>query len=840
MLDANAVLGDRRRGLRRSIAATVAVVMALALLPSIGADAAPRGPGGPPTSPPAGSPPGGPADPPGLTDGFGIEVLSSAPDQVTGGDARIAIAVPRQVPPHQVRVLLNGEDVTEAFTIGGRRLEGVLSGMHLGENDLVVRANGQGRARPVGRLTLVNHPASGPVFSGPQQQPFVCTTARYGLGQPLVDNQDGIGIPVAAEDADGDYPRDGRGYPTADADIVGWSKDCTAETDVRWLARTTAGAWVPWSPGEPAPADIATADVLDGPSDVPFLVRQERGTSNRFIYSITTLVDPAAPDVPVWNDRLVFNLEGGVAIGRTQGNVSQGAQLRVDTLQRGYAVVHSTGLRMNTHYNLQLGGETALMLKERFIVANGVPRYTISVGGSGGAIQQYVYAQNHPGVFDALVPQISYPDMVTQTLHVGDCELLEYYMDVLDQDNPKWRQPAFRRALQGLNVVEEPRNWSAGTIAAFNGLAQAYLAFGIPLIDRAETSPLLSGQGECRKGWQGLTPLVLNPTFTNVADIDKLAQDISDVEWTHWADLVNIYGTDETGFARVPWDNVGVPYGLRAFVDGMIDTEEFVKLNALIGGWKSTSAMVPEGFPFTTTSPTPANFDPWSRRNATEPIGDVRPRTQGDLLAIERAHTSGMVFQGDIDVPIIDWRPYLEEELDMHNSHQSFAARQRILDAKGEADNHVIWFTDARPSAQFDQTMQAFAVLDEWLLNLEANPDLSVAAAKPAAAVDSCFRTDGSLWYAGDDVWNGILDDGPAGPCTEAFPTFTTSRIEAGAPINGDVFKCVTKPLADALGDGTFGDRASEFTEAQLERLDRAFPEGVCDRSRPPIRGVGG
>ena len=29
--------------------------------------------------------------------------------------------------------------------------------------------------------------------------------------------------------------------------------------------------------------------------------------------------------------------------------------------------------------------------------------------------------------------------MVTQTIHVGDCELLEYYMDVTDAANPKWQ-----------------------------------------------------------------------------------------------------------------------------------------------------------------------------------------------------------------------------------------------------------------------------------------------------------------------------------------------------------------------------------------------------------------
>ncbi len=34
----------------------------------------------------------------------------------------------------------------------------------------------------------------------------------------------------------------------------------------------------------------------------------------------------------------------------------------------------------------------------------------------------------------------------------------------------------------------------------------------------------------------------------------------------------------------------------------------------------------------------------------------------------------------------------------MHNSHQSFAERQRMLDRDGDASNQVIWFTDARPA----------------------------------------------------------------------------------------------------------------------------------------------
>ena len=36
-----------------------------------------------------------------------------------------------------------------------------------------------------------------------------------------------------------------------------------------------------------------------------------------------------------------------------------------------------------------------------------------------------------------------------------------------------------------------------------------------------------------------------------------------------------------------------------------------------------------------------------------------------------------MVFRGKLDIPVIDWRHYLEHRLDMHHTHQSFATRQR-------------------------------------------------------------------------------------------------------------------------------------------------------------------
>jgi Tannase-like family of unknown function (DUF6351) len=775
---------------------------------------------------------------------FEITVLSGRADQVSGGDALVQVAVPRKVATDDVIVRLGDSDVTDAFSASdARTLVGLVEGLVNGDNTLTVSAEGGKRRVPRARVTLTNHPIGGPMFSGPQQQPFVCTTARARfdgrslLGQPLVDNQDRVGIPVAAEDAQGGYPQDGRGYPTADAQIVGWSKDCAANTHVGYVYGTTGGQfrWLD-DPAGPLPADIATVTTLDGQT-APFIVRWERGTINRFVYSVAMLapageVDPAAPDDSLWNRRLVFSFDGGVGIGHFQGTTSTGSMLPTDLLGKGYGVMWSSGTRTSTHYNLQVGGETALMLKEHTVEAHGVPDYTVAVGGSGGAIQQYVYAQNHPGIIDAAIPQYSYSDMVTQTIHVGDCELLEHYFDVSGRANPRWKDPEVRQAIMGLNATNSPKNLSQGEIDQWNGLYGLYGLLGYQVMDRdpASAAPALT---ECRASWFGLTPLTLNPTFTNVNDIDKLAQGTAGVEWTHWGDTVNIYGRGDDGFARVPWDNVGVQYGLRALVDGVISPADFLDLNAQVGSWKNTAEMVPEGFPFQGAF-SPQNFDPWSSRNmnlSADGGATPAPRREGDPDAMRAAYTSGMEFQGDIDIPIIDWRHYLEDELDMHHSHQSFATRQRMLNADGDASNQVIWFTDARPARAFDQTPMAFEVIDEWMANIAAHPERSVARSKPARAVDSCFDTDGNLVASGRNVWDGVLDDRADGPCTQHFPIYSSSRRQAGGPYEGGIWKCQLQSVDRAIRKGLYGDWQPTATEKA--RLEQVFPDGVCDYTKP-------
>jgi len=693
---------------------------------------------------------------------------------------------------------------------------------------------------PVGPVAAAptDHPSEHSMDPIDPTYPFVCTTAREGLGQPKIDNQDGQGIPVAEEDENGDYPSDGRGYPTDEATIIGWSKDCEIDPVVEYRYRTTGGQYRPLADPADLPDDIATTTTSEGDT-VPYVIRWERGTINRFIYSIamlapTTETDPWSPDDSLWNGRALFSFSGGVAIGRYQGRLSVDASMYDAALSQGYAVLASTGTRTSTHYNLTVGGQTAVMVKEHFVDRHGDPTYTVAVGGSGGGIQQYVYAQNHPGLLDGGVPQYSYSDMITQAIHIGDCELIEHWFEMTSANRDRWTDVEERELIHGLNSERTPRNLSSGDISQWNqiyGLLYPLIGATPPRTEPGAPTP---GITECRSGWYGLTPLVLNPTFTDVDDIDKLAEGTEGVEWTHAADAINVYGVDESGYGRNPWDNVGVQYGLEALEAGDLSPAEFLDLNANIGSWKDPADMVEEGCPFYTSKCTDVTeMDPWSSRQMQlSPDGVLpAPRREGDLIAMQRAYETGLVFRGAPDIPFIDWRHYLEEELDMHNTSQSFVTRQRMIDESGHADNQVIWFTDGRPSAQFDQTAMALEVLHEWITNIQDNPAGGVAGNKPAAAVDSCFATDGTLLHSGDDVWDGVLDDGPAGDCTEAFPTHSTSRRQAGAPITGSVFKCQTKTVVQAVADGDYG--AWTPTTGEIARLEHIFPDGVCDYSQP-------
>lgn len=746
-----------------------------------------------------------------------LQLLSSPARYVSGGDARIAVrAAPGQ--HDKLELWLNGRPIGMPLVSRGDRLEGLVTGLVVGDNRLEVRHRRSGERDGI---TLTNHPISGPMFSGPQQHPFVCTTTQGAVGrQPLVDSATPPGNKVIVN-----------------GNVVGYSRDCAIDTFVSYFYRRASGGGLVALPADGSrPADMGTTTLPDG-RVVDFVVRREVGSINRFLYSMAMLAplpgsDTAAKDdTSRWNGKLLYWFQGGVAIGHSQGTV-HGGSMNPDILGQGFAIVHSSGNNTGTHYNMTLAGETAMMTKERFVERYGVPTYTVGLGGSGGAIQQYMIAQNQPGVLDALLPVQSYPDMVTQTIHVGDCELLEHYMDATDRANPKWQVTKQRSWLVGMNAEQD----DVGNNAKVNDqLAPLKQALGYATA---------KGSTECVPAWRGLTPLAMNPWYGQAANqqLYEPQSDIAAIRWTHYDDLRNVYGVDSTGAARPTWDNVGVQYGLQSLKAGRITPAEFLHLNWHVGGWKHPSQMVQETFPFFGTGAAevqkamtiPGYFDPWSRKNMNlAPAADQpAPRTAGDPIAQRAAYTSGHVFTGRLDVPAIDHRQYMERELDMHNVHQSFAVRQRVLDRMGHSGNLAIWFTDTTPgTAKASQTLEALAVMDQWMANLRANPRKSVAQNRPAAAADACFNLQGQVIARGAGVWNGILDGRTSGACTQAFPIYGTSRTVAGAPLEGGIYRCALKSVRRAVADGTYAPWVP--TAADVAMLEKIHPQGVCDYRRP-------
>ncbi len=142
----------------------------------------------------------------------------------------------------------------------------------------------------------------------------------------------------------------------------------------------------------------------------------------------------------------------------------------------------------------------------------------------------------------------------------------------------------------------------------------------------------------------------------------------------------------------------------------------------------------------------------------------------------------------------------------MHNVHQSFAVRQRVLQNDGQQGHagdlvhrHRARRAEGEPVARCDRSDGRVDAQHRRRTRARASPAIG-----RRRAVDSCFDVTGKLIYAGDDAWNGILDDKPAGPCTQRFPIYSTSRIVAGAPIEGGIYKCALKSVEQAVADGTY------------------------------------
>ncbi|CAH9049818.1 hypothetical protein PSECIP111951_00043 [Pseudoalteromonas holothuriae] len=629
------------------------------------------------------------------------------------------------------------------------------------------------------------------LYSGPNQYPFFCMTVDSGLGQPEVDNQQGYGVAV--------FDQHNK--------VIGYSKDCALKTKLEYYTLDKSLT--------PKQLGATQAKHHQGP-----LFRVERGTINRFIY---TLIMPISNQEvgdrltqSQWNKRLIYQFNGGSGIGYRQGrqHAWKVMQRQAQQLLDGYAVISSSGNKTSYTYNMLLAEDTARRVKKQFTSLYGEPLYTVGVGGSGGGLAQYLIAQNSSGILDGLIPLYSYPDMITQTTYALDCDLLNNYFTFRADNRKSWLDWERRRLIEGMNAINDfPQR--AGFLQPLNQLMAGF----VPSFP--------DGNSECINGYFGLSAFINNPKQGFLRQFFAKPV-IAHTNWSYWQDMQHILGTNKQGFGLSTWDNVGVQYGINALLNQQISMDEFLDINRQIGAWKAQEHMHKEHIITPLGTKVPLWLSLWGSDNITQPQDGVAPRHHGSVKAMQAAYRSGQVFLGKVHLPIIDARHYLENELDMHHMSASFYSRLRIEKMQGHSKNHIIWVAHK----EYDPTVKAFAMMDEWLLSIKHGTPEEVVKAKPKALKDSCFNEDGSVYSAGPKVFDGQWNNRIEGQCQSRFPMYSTSRIEAGAPWAGDMFKCALINVELAITRGIYGTNLSEQDVSALKTI---FAQGVCDYSQGDI-----
>jgi hypothetical protein len=456
----------------------------------------------------------------------GLSTLSNRPDLISGGDALVEVAIPLG---DQLSSLTAADrDVTrELSRIDSTHLRGLVTGLPLGETTLTARTVAGGEST----LVLTNHPSTGPVFAGPQVQPWVCNTAQHGLGPP----------------------RD---------------RGCSTPALVSWVYKSAVtGRFEAYDPANPPPSATVAATTTDQGVSTPYVVKVEKGVMDRGLYTIAVLGDPARPWTALhpqrtWNGKLGSPFGGSCNPRHQQESVDTGINEMQPTLfsvlddaklSKGFMVAHNGLGNLGSNCDDVVAAEALMMLEEHIREHYGPIRFTIGYGCSGGSMLQHLIAADYPGLLDGITPACSFPDVWSTITESEDCHLLNHVFD----SDPTWA-PHQRAAVTGYQTT--------ATCEAYDKLP----------VNNTQSWLDPTNAGGCGSGIAAYDPTT-RPHGTRCT--------VQDYE-------VAQLGRRPDGFANRPYDNVGVEYGLRAYQSGTITAEQFVSLNEQVGGddidWKHT------------------------------------------------------------------------------------------------------------------------------------------------------------------------------------------------------------------------------------------------------------
>lgn len=560
----------------------------------------------------------------------------------------------------------------------------------------------------------------------------------------------------------------------------------------------------PYDPENP-PRDVAMT-TTDGGVTLPFIVRVETGYQDRDQYKIAVLYQPGKPWTALdpqkqFNGKLVINHGVSCGVDHTTGTapsvlsynpanitgnipIALGGDPTVYALGAGFGVM-STALDYSGHNcNLPLQAESLIMAKEHFIESYGPLRYTIGEGCSGGSLAVYWIANAYPGIYQGILPTCSFPDAWSTATQFADYHLLlAYFGNPLLQLNSGglWTEAAMADVEGHITTA----NAEVSDQAQFHVAVPTDHCAGVTDAERYDP--------------------VTNPSGTR-CDIQDAAINVfgprPDSVWT--APERAAAAITGHGFAGFPIDNVGVQYGLDSLRRGVITPAMFVDLNEKIGGLDVDINAVPE-------------------------------RTSAVETALANAYRSGMINEANnLDATaIIDCRgpdPGL-----FHDAYRAFAMRARLDRAHGNHDNQAIWEGPILIIGDTQCGLNSFKAMDRWLAAVEQDTRAiplaqKIVADKPADITDQCWSGVGIKLT--DSLCPSVaLPNLPPRLNLAVVPIYKTPRMIAGDDITTDTNKCQLKPLD--RHDPDYG--SARFTDVQWATLQKIFPDGVCDFSKPGV-----
>jgi hypothetical protein len=684
-----------------------------------------------------------------------IEVLSNRADLVSGGDALVQVTLPRGVNASRLRLTAGPRDVTGVLQpMGGGRLEGLVEGLPLGRVALVARIQGRAshprtrrgpqrhrrhRERPAfagrvvagsaARLFVTNHVIGGPIFAGPQIQPWTCQQGAKDAQCDQAPTFQYLYLPKGAS-------TDGAALPGTSSNSGG------------------SGPFQPYDPKNPPPSGtIADTTTTEGVT-VPFIVRLETGYIDRDQYAIATLFDPGKPWTATSpqrqsNRRLVIT--HGFSCDTEYKTGQAPSVLEPKVLGGGFIVMANALDHAGHNCNLLTQAESLVMTKEYTIDHYGTVRWTIGSGCSGGSLVQQQVANAYPGIYQGITPQCSFADAWSSAIQYE-----EYYF--------------------GLQYIENPLRWDPGVV--YDPVATSAIFDHPNVANPLSFTTVIPNSGNPSRSCPGVPADQVYNAQTNPHGVRCTLQDY----------MVNAFGRDERGFARRGFDNVGVQYGLKGLRDGRVSAAQFVDFNTHIGGADIDLNITPE-------------------------------RTAADPIALDRLYRTGAIDSANnLDkVAIIDLRG--PDPGAFHDVYRTYAMRARLERNFGTAANQVLWRGQAPLIGDPSYADDAVFAMDRWLARVDADHRAlplprKIIEDKPGTVAPRC--TDGH----GTEL--------PSEVCDQTVASYGTPRQGADGPLAEDVMKCQLKPMQRA-------DYPVAFTDAQWQRLQQAFPGGVCDFSKPGV-----